>query len=994
MKKKLLDGFGKSQVMVLFFYLIIGNYQAYSKTNVSNSSKATMNQKILEKKISLDVRLESIESVLEMIEDQSDVTFIYSKSKLPVENKISYSVNSGNLKEVLADILFPNQITYGISKQKVVLKKVKKMTKLNKVALTGTVKGVTMDADGNPLSYAQIQVQGTSQGTVSGADGRFKFNLPEGKYMLEINYVGYKMQPVEVEVVANSIVEVMVEMEEDVTRLDGMTVYGRLTRGQAKALNNQKTSLNIKNVVDAEQFLRYPDVSAAETVQRLPGISITRDQGEGEFVQIRGVSEQLNALTVNGQRLPSVEPDAGRAVGLDLVQSYLIETITVTKALTPDQDADAIGGMVDFKLREAKGEQELEIYAGGGFNEQESEIRTFDRDIISIAAVGAKRFFDDKLGVLVAGSYFNTDRGSILESQRFENIPENILSRRRTLDYDVRRRRFGIVGNIDFIPAPGHKLTVTTNFNGYEDDEIRRQARYTFDNNREERRIRNRVEDQNLNFYQLRGEHQIGKVKLDYDGSYGVGSEDLPDRTEFRFRRTNPALGNLTRQEQADLGATTTFGVDEPHVLTRFDFDPRFTEEKNYNGTLNISVPLSAQEKSSMKFGFRYRRLEREFREAGLDADFPDDAEPVTTGEGEFGFADVRFTDPFFSTIGFPLTANDIVLSEILDGFDASETVLAGYVMNTTNWTDRLTSVVGVRLENTSTDYVSLGEEQLDGEGDYINILPSVHLTYRLDDRNQFRAAYSTGLSRPNYSTLAPFESVGDDQINRGNPDLEAITANSFDIMYERYTNRLGFLSFGLFAKLIENQIVSGQVGFDDDEGLPVISPTNGAEARVLGIETAINQNLSFINAGIFKWLTVNANYTFTDSEADFGDERDDLPLTNSPKHTANLSFLYDNPELGLSAVIGGVYRHFIFNKFEDADGDDIDEDIWLDETFHLDFSIVYRVAKSLNLKLQVNNLTNQANTEVNGRPNRTFSRLHESESYGRWAVLGLEFKL
>ncbi|MEO1054006.1 MAG: TonB-dependent receptor [Bacteroidota bacterium] len=948
---------------------------------------------VLKKEITLNVQNLAIEDILTKIEKQADIIFVYSKSKITLDQKVNKQYASQPLKKVLDDLL-PDDVTYGSVKNKIILKKSTRKTARpnSKETELGAVEGTITDANNNILPFASVMIKGLDKGTITGADGRFSMRLPEGSFILLVQYLGYNDQEVMVNIVGGQTTLMDVALVENVSELEGVTVYGILTRGQAKALNNQKSALNIKNVVDNEQFLRYPDVSAAETVQRLPGVSITRDQGEGEFVQIRGVSEQFNALTINGQRMPSIEPDAGRAVGLDLVQSYLIQTITVTKALTPDLDADALGGMVDFKLREASNEPELELYAGYGFNQQESEIRTFGRDIVSFSGVASKRFANGKFGALISGSYFNTDRGSVFNSQRFENIAENILSRRRTTDYDVNRERYGLVGNFDFKLSPKHKWILTTNYNSYVDDEIRRQAIFNLPG-REERRTRNRVEDQQLQFYQLLGEHKVGRVEFDYFGSYAKGSEDLPDRTEWRFRDDNPFLDNLTREEQANLNTQSAFDLDEPLGFNSLRFDPRFTEETNSTGGFNMNFPLKLEGKSTMKFGVKYRELNRDFREADLRPGFVDESQEPSVQSGQFGFADVHFNQALVEQLNLDESSSDVDFINSGQSYQASEGVFAGYIMNTTNWTGKFSSLAGVRVERTSTDY-TLVQDQTEGGRVYTNFLPSVHLTYRFNNKSQLRAAYSSGLSRPNYTDLVPASRFGDDSDFEGNPDLRPVTAQSYDLMFEHYSNRLGVFTFGVFAKDLNNFIVREQIGTNPDTGLPIESLTNGGEGSVFGFETSINQSLSILKMPMLKWISVNANYTFTDTQADFGDDRDALPLANSPRHIGNLSLLYDNPKIGLSAVIGGVYRHFIFNKFEDADGDDINENIWLDQTFHLDFSVAYKINDQFSLRLQMNNLTNESNTEVNGRPSDQFSRIHETESYGFWGLLGIEFHL
>ncbi|MCB8828366.1 TonB-dependent receptor plug domain-containing protein, partial [Escherichia coli] len=82
--------------------------------------------------------------------------------------------------------------------------------------------------------------------------------------------------------------------------------------------------------------------------RRLPGVSVANDQGEGRYVIIRGVNPNLVNVVLNGLTMPAPEPD-GRQVKLDDIPSALINSVIVTKSLTPDQDANAIGGEVNIR---------------------------------------------------------------------------------------------------------------------------------------------------------------------------------------------------------------------------------------------------------------------------------------------------------------------------------------------------------------------------------------------------------------------------------------------------------------------------------------------------------------------------------------------------------------------------------------------------------------------------------------------------------------------
>ncbi|MGD8780052.1 MAG: carboxypeptidase-like regulatory domain-containing protein, partial [Ignavibacteria bacterium] len=185
---------------------------------------------------------------------------------------------------------------------------------------TGKIAGRVIEAtSGSELAGANIMLVGTSLGVSVDQQGNYTISkVQPGDYQIKASFLGYKEQVIDVSVEANRTVQVNFSLQETATELEGLVVYGQLTRGQAKSLNEQKNAPNIKNVVSSEQFQLFPDRNAAETVMRIPGVSISYDQGEGEMVQIRGIGPEYNSLTVNGQRIPAPDPGAGRSVGLDL----------------------------------------------------------------------------------------------------------------------------------------------------------------------------------------------------------------------------------------------------------------------------------------------------------------------------------------------------------------------------------------------------------------------------------------------------------------------------------------------------------------------------------------------------------------------------------------------------------------------------------------------------------------------------------------------------
>ena len=115
-----------------------------------------------------------------------------------------------------------------------------------------------------------------------------------------------------------------------------------------QALKEQRSADSIKSVVHADGVAQLPDENVAEAVQRLPGVSVERDQGEGRFVSVRGLGPDLNSVTINGTLVPAPESER-RAVALDVLPSELVQSLSVIKTLTPDMDANSLGGTVDVK---------------------------------------------------------------------------------------------------------------------------------------------------------------------------------------------------------------------------------------------------------------------------------------------------------------------------------------------------------------------------------------------------------------------------------------------------------------------------------------------------------------------------------------------------------------------------------------------------------------------------------------------------------------------
>jgi len=256
------------------------------------------------------------------------------------------------------------------------------------------------------LSGAKVSVVGTEVTAATNYQGKFELShLPAGKNTLKVEYLGYQSKTFVIDVIDNQINKIgTLTLNVDDNTLEEVVSIGHMRRGAILATNMQKESNSIKNFLSSDGIGKLPDRNAAEAVQRIPGISIERDQGEGRFVAIRGLPSQWSSTSMNGDRLPTAEEETtSRAVAFDFFPTDIIELVEVSKAITPDMEGDAIGGNVNFITRRAPVEKTLSVnLAVGGAEKAEGGNQSFN-------LLYGDRSDDGKLGFLVNATAMERD---------------------------------------------------------------------------------------------------------------------------------------------------------------------------------------------------------------------------------------------------------------------------------------------------------------------------------------------------------------------------------------------------------------------------------------------------------------------------------------------------------------------------------------------------------------------------------------------------------
>ena len=283
--------------------------------------------------------------------------------------------------------------------------------------ITGTIKDSKTK---KPLVGANVFLLGTSLGTITNDNGTYQIsNVDPGKYFLKATYIGYESKNIEINVPINKKITELIELA--YKTLEGETIeVTAQARGQIDAINKQLNAKSIKNIISSDRIQELPDANAAETLARVPGLSIKREGGEGNKVVIRGLSPKYNKVTVNGTNLASTDKD-DRSTDLSMISQYMIDEIEVTKAGTPDQEADVLGGTVNFKLKKAKPGFHGNIITQGMHNGLKNTYRDY-KFVMDIS----NRFHKNKFGITAQIDREQRDRSSHNLRARYDNAPADL----------------------------------------------------------------------------------------------------------------------------------------------------------------------------------------------------------------------------------------------------------------------------------------------------------------------------------------------------------------------------------------------------------------------------------------------------------------------------------------------------------------------------------------------------------------------------------------
>lgn len=867
-------------------------------------------------------------------------------------------------------------------------------------AQVGNLTGRVIDANGNPLPGAAITVEGSELTAHSEADGSYRLvAVPAGAQVVEINYLSFEPERIEVEVAAGATSRRDLRLTSAVFA-EELTVTGNpILQGQARALNQQRNALDIVNIVSADQIGRFPDPNAAEATHRAPGVSLQRDQGEGRYVSLRGTEPGMSSTMINGERLPSPEGD-GRSVALDVIPADLLESIEISKAVTPDMDADAIGGVVNLVTKVAPEEGRTSIAFGGGYNDLMDDDTTLGNFVVG------RRWNGSATGLVLSGSLFDTNRGSDNIEPEYDDGELDDLQLR---DYTINRERLGLSGTLDHRPSDSAELRFNAVWNEFGDQEYRRRLRFRPGDDAIERELKDRYEVQEIGSMSFRGSFFSDAGRLfEYRVSYSTALESEPDRFDTTFVQEDVEFDpnvSPTSINPGNIQANPRNADISQSVLDDIVRENNLTEDEEVGARFDLSLPVGGLDRGGLlKFGAKGR-----FKDKNRDNEvYAFEGDDIFLTSYLDGF---RNPSPFFGgkygdigEFSRASTPNELIdglgiegereYEEDLADYDTSEDTVAVYGMVEYQFGAKTSLVGGMRVENSDTSF-SAFELQLDEEGDfagfnplfgtdgYTEFLPSVQLRHELDDQSNLRAAVSRTLARPRFSDLAPYQFLIEEdlEIERGNPSLEVTRALNLDLLYERYFESVGIVSAGVFHKELEDNVFL--YTFDELRGedlFRVTQPLNGDSASVSGFEFAFQNRFRSL-PGALEGLGIYFNMTLTDSEANYP-ERASAPLQGQSDEVANLAVSYEKGRFS------GRLSYNLAGKFLAEVGDGPEEDVYVDDHEQMDFSARVQLAGGWSLALDVINLTDEPFRVYEGSADRPI----QIEQYGWWSTLSVRF--
>ncbi|QMU26948.1 TonB-dependent receptor [Adhaeribacter radiodurans] len=914
-------------------------------------------------------------------------------------------------------------------------------------AQQGTLAGKVKDKKtGEPIIGAVVFITGSNKGSTTDLEGNYSIQIDPGVYKITASYVSYKPQNFEsVQITAGKATTLDIAIEEATTQLGGVTITGtKQTNTDITLIKELKQSEVVVSGVSGEQITKSLDRDAAETVKRIPGVTVMNDR----YIYVRGLSERYNTVMLNDALTPSTESDT-KAFSFDILPTSVIDRIMIYKGGSPELPGEFGGGVIKVYTKNFADQNSTTLnisgsyrnnttfnnfasYTGGktdflGFDDgsrtlpgsfpenlneaNNSAITTAARSLLNTwlptnksalpdlrMSLGLTRRMDIgdvKISNLTSLSYSNTRQS--YNALRKDYLEYNPATQSSSLAYSFHDQqsnanvRLGVIHNWGVRFNNRHKLEFRNLFNQLGSSQVtERQGTDQTNGVQEQRNYALRYESRTIYSGQLQGTHTLPNLKntFTWTTGYSYTNRNEPDYRRVRTQReagSNEAFAVLIPTVPSLRDASRFYSkLNENIVMASGQFEHLFGQPDSTSGEIENA--------SKLRVGFYTENKKRDFN-----------ARYMSYAPGSNYNIGLVYEplDQIFSQQN--IDNGNLLLNEGTspsDHYTASNLLVAGYTGINLPLGVKFNLSGGVRAEYNRQQLHSrrLGGAPVEVNNPITRVLPSFNLTYNLTTKSLLRWSSSLSVNRPEFRELAPF-TYYDFNTNfeiTGNPNLKTPTIYNTDIRYELYTNPTEIISFGAFYKYFQKPIENT---FENTNAANSYTFGNSDFSTSYGIETEIRKSLLDLSESKFvQNISLVLNATLIKSQVNLGDlatiqDKKRAMMGQSP-YILNSGIYYQDDDRKwqvnlLYNVVGK--RIFIVGNSQNPTVYEMPRNV-------LDLTLTKGIGERFEIKAGIQDLFNQKfrltqDSDSNAKINKIDESIYEYRR-GQYTTFGISYKL
>lgn len=786
----------------------------------------------------------------------------------------------------------------------------------------GEVVGSLIDADfQDPVPFANIIVKGTSVGTTSDFDGKYKLALEEGTYSLAFSYLGYKtVEVTDIVVSKQETIKLDVTLETSAEGLDEVVVSVSVKKNTEKSvLGIQKRAVNLLDGLSAESFKKMGSGDVASAIKSVPGVSV---QG-GKYVYVRGLGDRYTKSILNGVDIPGLDPDRN-TIQLDIFPTNIIDNILILKSASADLPADFTGGIVNIVTKDYPTKKEHSLSLGGSYNPDmhfnsnylsyngsSTDFLGFDNGTRSVP-INRNQYIPNTFEYNPLLTAITKKFNPTLSAMREKSGMDYSLGFTTGNQYQIgeSENKIGFFGSISY-------KNKTTFYEGAENNFYRRNADTSVFELETDRTQNGDLGKHNVlisgllgtSFKTKRSKYKLNMLHLQNGEStagyfrQSLNFSDFVNFSKDNLEYTQRAISNLQLSgihNSSDASWTTEWTLS-PTLSKIQDKDIRTTSFRVEDGV--YSIPQNNQPKriwrdleevnaiAKLDLTKRYQFFNRDAKlKFGAYGAYKDRDFGILNFEIENnsqtskfnGIADNILLDENLWTVNNNSGSYidpDISISEPANMYQAKQQHIAGYISNEFKIGQKLRTILGIRAEQFVSRYT--GEDNKDINDpqkviynneriiDKLDIFPTANLIYELNENINLRGSYALTTARPSFKE-ASIAKIYDPLSNNtfiGNIDLKPTYINNFDFRMEWFGEGAEMIALSSFYKTFTDPIELTYFESSSDN----FTPKNLGDAKVVGLEFEMRKNLGFVAASLSNF-SFNVNTSLIKSTQKFGE--------------------------------------------------------------------------------------------------------------------------